>query len=54
MLRKGVFCYEDKYSLEKFNETSIPPKKAFYSQLNLEGISDADYEHAKKVWMYLK
>ena len=35
---------------EKFNETTIPPKEAFYSELNLEGISDADYEHVKKVW----
>ena len=35
---------------EKFNETTIPPKEAFYSELNLEGISDTIYVHAKKVW----
>ena len=35
---------------EKFNETTVPPKEAFYSKLNLEGISDADYAHAQKVW----
>ena len=35
---------------EKFDETTLPPKEAFYSKLNLEGISDADYEHARKVW----
>ena len=35
---------------EKFDETTIPPKEAFYSKLNLEGISNADYEHAQKVW----
>ena len=35
---------------EKFDETTIPPKEAFYSKLNLKGISDADYEHTQKVW----
>ena len=37
-------------SWERFNETSLPSKKIFYSELNLEGISDKDYEHAKKVF----
>ena len=37
-------------SWEKFDETSLPPKDAFYSVLNLEGISDEDYAHAQKVW----
>ena len=32
-------------SWEKFDETTIPPKEAFYSELYLEGISDADYAH---------
>ena len=27
----------------------VPPKEAFYSKLNLESISDADYAHARKV-----
>ena len=35
---------------EKFNETSLPDKKAFYSELNKEGITDEDYAHAQKVW----
>ena len=26
------------------------PKKSFYSELNLEDISDKDYLHAQKVW----
>ena len=29
-------------SWEIFNETSLPPKKAFYIELNLEDISDKD------------
>ena len=35
---------------EKFNETSLPDKEAFYSELNKEGITDEDYEHAQRVW----
>ena len=35
---------------EKFDETTAPPKEAFYSQLKLEDISDADYAYAQKVW----
>ena len=31
---------------EKFNETALPPKETFYSNLNLEDISDGDYTHA--------
>ena len=37
-------------SWEKFNETALPPEKDFYSNLNLENISDKDYVHAQKVW----
>ena len=37
-------------SWEKFDETSLPPKKDFYSELNLEGISDEDYAHTQKAW----
>ena len=36
-------------SWEKFDETTLPPKEDFYSELNLEGISDEDYAHAQKV-----
>ena len=28
---------------EKFNETSLPEKKEFYSNLNIEDITDADF-----------
>ena len=34
-------------SWEKFNETILPPKEAFYSNLNLERITDQDYTHAQ-------
>ena len=34
----------------KFNETSLPDKEVFYSELNKEGITDKNYVHAQKVW----
>ena len=37
-------------SRERLKETQLPPKEAFYSRLNDEGISDEDYAHAQKVW----
>ena len=48
LLRKCVYPYE--YSWERFNETSLPPKKDFYSELTLEDISDKGYAHAQKVF----
>ena len=50
LLRKVVSPYEYMDSWERFNETSLPPKESFYSELNLEDISDKDYLHAQKVW----
>ena len=40
LLRKGAYPYEYMDSWEKFDETVLPPKKAFYSNLNLENIND--------------
>ena len=50
LLRKGVYPYKYMDSWQKFCETTIPPKEAFYSELNLEDITDKNYAHAKKVW----
>ena len=41
LLRNGVYEYMD--NCEKFNETT------FYSNLNMEDITNADYMHAKRV-----
>ena len=54
LLRKGVYPYEYMDSWERFNETSLPDKKAFYSELNLEDITDKDYAHAQKVFEEFK
>ena len=49
LLRKGVYPYEYMDDWEKFNETSLPEKEDFYSHLNMEDITDADYAHAKRI-----
>lgn len=48
--RKGVFCYDYVDSWEKLNETALPSKEAFYSELSESKISDEDYEFAQNVW----
>ena len=48
-MRKGIYPCEYIDDWEKFNETSLPEKEDFYSQLNMEDITDADYMHAKRV-----
>ena len=50
LLRNVVYPFEDMDDWEKLDETTLPCKETFYSKLNLEGISDADYAHAQKVW----
>ena len=50
LLREGVYPYEYMDSWERFNETSLPSKKIFYSELILEDIGDKDYEHTQKVF----
>ena len=50
MLSKGVYPYEYMDSWEQFDETSLPPKEDFHSELTLEDISDKDYAHAQKVF----
>ena len=34
---------------EKFNETLLPEKEEFYSNVNMEDTTDADYMHAKRL-----
>ena len=39
---------------QRFDETSLPDKEAFYSNLNIEDITDTDYRHANKVFKEFK
>ena len=36
--------------MKKLDETSRPPKEAFYSKLTGKGITDEDYQHAETFW----
>ena len=53
-MRKGTDAYEQIYSWEKFDETSLPDKKAFYSSLNIVDITSIDYRHAKRAYKEFK
>ena len=39
---------------EKFNYISLSRKEDFYSNLNMESITDSDYKHTKKVCNYFE
>ena len=41
-------------SFDRFNEAGLPSKEAFYSELNLCGISENDYRHAQRVFEQLQ
>ena len=51
---KGVYPNEYMDNWKKFNGTLLPEKEDFYSQINMEDISDADYALAKRVCKYFE
>ena len=54
LLRKGVYPYEYIDNWERFNELLLPNKESFYSNLNMEDITDTDYRHANEVFKELE
>ena len=50
LLRKGVYPYEYLDNWERFDETLLPNKESFYSNLNMENINDIDYRHGNNVF----
>ena len=52
--QKGFYPYEFMDSIEKFKNTKLPPREAFYSKLSGRGISEKDYKHAWNVWNTFK
>ena len=49
LLRKGVYLYEYMGDWEKLNKNLLAEKENFYKHLNMEEITDGDFEHVKKV-----
>ena len=49
LLKKVVYPYEYIDECKKINETSLPGKEEFCSNLNMEDITDADHTHAERV-----
>ena len=52
--QKGFYPYEYMDKEEKFKDTKLPPREAFYSKLSGRGISKKDYKHAWNVWNTFK
>ena len=50
LVHKGIYPYEYMSSWDRFEETALPPPEAFYSKLNMVGVSSDDYAHARSVW----
>ena len=49
--RKGVFPYSYLNSLERLEETCLPPIEEFSNDLSGAKCSESDYEHAQKAWI---
>ena len=54
LLRKGAYPYEYMHSCKRFNQTTLPNKKAFYSTFYLEDITDENYIHIQNVFQEFK
>ena len=50
LLKKGVYPYEYMNSVQRYDETDLPPIKDFYSSLSGTTISVDEHEWAKKMW----
>ena len=51
---RGVYPYDYMNSWEKFDETELPKKEYFYSNLYEEYINDKDYTRTNIVWKHFK
>ena len=48
--RKGVYPYNYFDTFDRFDETALPSKEAFYNELKDTPITDADYNHAQNAF----
>ena len=50
LTHKGIYLYEYVTDWDKFKETKLPSREAFYSKRNMSGVGNEDYEHVNRVW----
>ena len=50
MCQKGIFPYSYIKSLSVLEESSLPPKEAFFNDLTQSSVAEKDYLFAQKVW----
>ena len=49
LLRKGIYPFYFMDDWEQFHETSLLENEQFYSNLNIENITDSVYSYAKRI-----
>ena len=49
-IQKGIYPYEYMTNWDKFKETKLPLREAFYSKLNMAVVREEDYEYTCRVW----
>ena len=54
LIHKGIYPYKYMDSWDRFKEMSLPSIERFYSNINMSGVSDGDYEHACSIWREFK
>ena len=54
LLRKGVYPYQYMDNWERFDETLLPSKESFYSNLNVENIDDINYRYGNNMFKRFK
>ena len=50
LTRKGVYPYSYMDSWDKFEETTLPPREKFYSDLTKSHISDDEFKFIHELW----
>ena len=50
LLQKNEYCYDYIDSFDKFEETKLPARDAFFNRLTNEALSEERYKHAQDVW----
>ena len=49
---KGIYPYDYMDDFQHFNETELPSKEHFYSNLSEQDITDEEYERAQHIWKH--